>query len=123
MSMRTEIPLYLTIDVFNRVEVSVEPAPKWRDRNKTEQATDGKTGEPIWVTQVYVRNPNGRDGETETTVLPVRTSGPKPTVKVDQAVTFEGLEAVPWANEKGSGVLYRAKSIKPATASSSAKAA
>lgn len=118
--MKTDIPLFLAMDIFNRVEVSVEPVEKWADRNETQQATDRKTGEPIWVTQVYVRSPLGKGYAAQ---LPVRTSGAKPSVKADQAVTFEDLEAVPWANERGSGVMFRAKSIKPATASSSAKAA
>jgi hypothetical protein len=116
--MKTDIPLFLATDIFNRVEVSVEPVEKWADRAKTQQATDRTTGDPIWVTQVYVRSPKG-----DVAVLPIRTSGAKPSVKTDQAVTFEDFEAVPWANEKGSGVMYRAKSIKPATASSSGKAA
>src|SRR4051794_21523400 len=73
--MKTDIPLFLATDIFNRVEVSVEPVEKWADRNETQQATDRKTGEPIWVTQVYVRSPKG-----DVAVLPVRTSGAKPSV-------------------------------------------
>ena len=93
--------------------VTKGPEPR-RDYGKTEQKVDRDTGRPQWVVEVLAQD--SERGE----VIKVTVAGDQPKVNQGQAVRFEELEAIPWANNGRDGVAYRAAAIHPAAQSRAA---
>lgn len=78
------------------------------------QKTQRQTNEPLWTVQVMALDESG--GE----VLNVTVAGIPPKVNVGQVVIPVGLEAIPWAQSGRNGVAFRAVSLNPATAKTTA---
>lgn len=87
------------------LRVAKDPEPKLD--NHGVQRVDKATGDPLWGTQVFVRDEDGGD------VIIISTAGRKPEVKVGQTVDAERLYAIPWATGAKSGVAYRAEGLYP----------
>jgi hypothetical protein len=93
--------------------VSKDPAEKVDQAGK--QKSERGTGRPMWATQVFALDSEG--GE----VINVTTAGEKPKVTVGQLITFQQLEAIPWATNGRNGTAYRASDMSPATGPVSSK--
>lgn len=98
--------------------VGAEAEPKMDRENKT-QRTDNNTGEMLFVVNLGVLLP----GNQPMSSIQVTVAGKAPEVTKGTQVVPVELEAIPWNQGTRSGVAYRAKDIKPVTASASSKAA
>jgi hypothetical protein len=94
--------------------VSKMPEPK-NDENGAQKA-DRTTGELLFVTELVVMDDSGAE------VIKVTTSG-QPKVAKRQMVTLRGLRVMHWAMEGRSGLSFRADSMVPAQAPTSARGA
>lgn len=103
---------------FTKVEVT-RPFVARRDNDGNQRRDkQGGTGLPLWAVQVAVLTDEGME------VLLITVAAEKPPeLKQEQRVTLEGLEAMPWATNKGEPrVAYRAKSVTPIAESSKSTA-
>ncbi len=94
--------------------VSKLPEPK-NDENGAQKA-DRTTGELLFVTEMVVMDDSGAD------VIKVTTGG-APKVAKRQMVAVSGLRVMHWAMEGRSGLSFRADSIAPVQAPTSARGA
>jgi hypothetical protein len=96
--------------------VTANSGPKIADRRTNVQKIDGKSGLPMWTTELT------QIGGTGARVIQVTTLGQvAPAVAVGQTVVPEGLEAMPWESkdDKGNvrfGIAYRADELRVAVA-------
>jgi hypothetical protein len=89
----------------------VTSAPEVRvDINTGEVRTDRASGLPSFLVGLLVKV----EGERRAYVLDVQVPGEPVGVVEGVFVDLDGLEAAPWERDGRSGVVYRAKSIKPA---------
>ncbi len=104
----------LKIDIDNiRFMVTKAREPKL-DHVSQQQKVDRVTGALLWKTQLMALDDSG--GE----ILSVTTDF-DPKVNVGEFVRVEGLVAMPWSTETGSGVAFRAASIGPLNGSKPAE--
>jgi hypothetical protein len=92
-------------------------APEVRaDINTGEVRTDRASGLPLFLVGVLVKV----EGERRAYVLDVQVPGEPAGLVEGQPVTVEGLEAAPWERDGRSGVVYRAKAVRPGPAAPAA---
>jgi hypothetical protein len=95
----------LDIDV-SRKHFTVAKAPVPRVDPEGVQRVSKPTGDPQWITQLFVRDEDGGH------VLDVITFGKKPDIDAGEDVRVEGLFAYEWTGQKGRhGINFRASSI------------
>lgn len=93
--------------------VSKMPEPK-NDENGRQKA-DRTTGELLFVTELVVMDDSGAE------VIKVTTGGSAPKVAKRSMVAVSGLRVQHWAMEGRSGLSFRADSIAPVQAPTSAR--
>ena len=103
----------LVIDT-SRVRFTVSKAPEEKRDLDGKQRADKRTGELLFTVQLVAFDEAGAE------VITVTVAGAPPRVSVGQDVHPVELEAIPWSQEKRSGVAYRAKSVTPAQATKAA---
>ena len=85
-------------------------APEVRaDMVTGEVRTDRTSGLPLYLVGVLVKVA----GERRAYVLDVQVPGEPAGLVEGRPVTLEGLEAAPWERDGRSGVVYRAKAVRP----------
>ncbi|KUN00592.1 hypothetical protein AQI95_34365 [Streptomyces yokosukanensis] len=96
------------IDVNRLGRLRVEIAPEPRTTQEGEQRRD-REGNPLWITSLSVRQPEGRRVDT----IDVTTSGQPQGLTEGGEVKVTNLWANDWAFEGRSGTTYRADAITP----------
>ncbi|GAA5119961.1 hypothetical protein [Haloechinothrix salitolerans] len=107
--------LILDTSQFNKVEVTRPFAARVDNEGNQRRDKQGGTGLPLWACQVAVYTDDGAE------VLQVTVADDNPPELIrEQRVTLDGLEAMPWATNKGEPrVAYRAKSVMPVSTAKS----
>ncbi len=95
----------LNIDVRDKhFTVSKDPAAKVDTEGV--QYNDKGTKNPLWITQVFVRDEEGGS------VIEILTAGERPDVKAGEEVEVDGLYAYEWTSRRGRhGINFRADDI------------
>lgn len=103
----------MTIDVSNKhFTVAKEAVPK-TDQEGVQRV--GKGGDPVWITQLFVRDEDGGH------VVDVLTTGKRPDLEAGEEVNVFGLYAYAWTGQKGRhGINFRADLIEFAEETSDA---
>lgn len=96
----------MTIDVRNKhFTVAKESVPKTDPEGV--QRVDKGTGNPTWITQLFVRDEEGGH------VVDILTVGKRPDLEAGEEVNVIGLYAYAWTGQKGRhGINFRADSIE-----------
>jgi hypothetical protein len=97
----------LVVDT-SRVRFTVSKQPDEKRDLDGKQRADKRTGELLFTVQLVAFDETGAE------VITVTVAGAPPKVAVGQDVFPVELEAIPWNQEKRSGVAYRAKEVRPA---------
>ncbi|GAA3631000.1 hypothetical protein [Microlunatus ginsengisoli] len=84
------------------------------DHNTKQQKVDKSTGALQWKSQIMALDESGGEILTITTDF-------EPKVNVGEFVRVDGLVAMPWSTETGSGVAFRAGHIGPLNGSKPAE--
>jgi hypothetical protein len=97
----------LVLDV-SRARFTVSKPPEEKRDLEGKQRADKRTGALLFTVQLVAFDETGAE------VITVTVAGQLPKVAVGQDVSPVELEAIPWSQEKRSGVAYRAKEVRPA---------
>jgi hypothetical protein len=92
----------------SRVRYTVSKPPDTKTDLDGKQRSDKRTGELLFQVQLVAFDETGAE------VITVTVAGQLPKVTVGQDVHPVELEAIPWSQEKRSGVAYRAREVRPA---------
>ena len=92
----------------SRVRFTVSKQPEEKRDLDGKQRSDRRTGELLFTVQLVAFDETGAE------VITVTVAGAPPKVVVGQDVLPVELEAIPWNQEKRSGVAFRAREIRPA---------
>jgi hypothetical protein len=109
----------IPVDLGQLTMMMVTSAPEVRvDLNTGEVRTDRTTKLPLFLVGLLVKV----EGERRAYVLDVQVPGEPVGIVEGSFVEVEHMEAVPWDREGRSGVTYRVRAMRPATAAASSPA-